>query len=140
MFSHTIEYALRAFLYIARQAPHTVRLREVAREVEAPPRYLAKLLAELVRADYLRSTRGPTGGYRLAPRSRPASLADIAAVFDSVNPPRCLLGHGLCGHNPQCTVHERWAPLSIAMHDFLARTTVADLVPGALAIPPSTST
>ena len=117
-----------------------VRLRDVAFEVEAPPRYLAKLLAELARAGYLTSTRGPGGGYRLAPRRTPASLADIAAVFDAATSRRCLLGHGICGTNPDCAVHDRWAPISHAMHEFLARTTVDDLVPAGIAVSPSTST
>ena len=140
MFSQTIEYALRAFLYIARHSPHTVRLREVAREVEAPPRYLAKLLADLARAGLLTSTRGPNGGYRVAPRKAPASLADIASVFEPVQPRRCLLGHGLCGESPHCTVHERWSPIAHSLDVFLAHTTVADLVAGHAPLSPSTST
>lgn len=140
MFSQTVEYALRAFLYIARQSPRMVRLRDVASEVEAPPRYLAKLLADLARERYLISTRGPNGGYRLAPRDTPASLADIAAVFDPVTQRRCLLGHGICGTNPDCAVHDRWAPIAHAMHEFLDHTTVSDLVPVGATNSPSTST
>ena len=140
MFSQTVEYALRAFLYIARETPDMVRLRDVAAEVQAPPRYLAKLLADLARAGFLRSTRGPNGGYRLADRDVPASLADIAAVFEPVTPRRCLLGHGICGTNPDCSVHDKWAPISHAMHEFLDHTTVADLVPVGATHSPSTST
>ena len=140
MFSQTIEYALRAFLYIARQTPNSVRLREVASEIQAPPRYLAKLLAELARERLLLSTRGPNGGYRLAPRETPASLADVAAVFDPPTPRRCLLGHGICGQSPQCTVHERWRPIADTLDEFLLGTTVADLVPALSLNSPSTST
>lgn len=140
VFSQTIEYALRAFLYIARQTPHTVRLREVACQIEAPPRYLAKLLASLAREGFLTSTRGPNGGYRLAPRETPASLADVAAVFDPVHPRRCLLGHGICGQSPDCTVHEHWFPIANALDDFFEHTTVADLVPATSSISTSTST
>ena len=140
MFSQTIEYALRAFLYIARRTPHTVRLREVASEIQAPPRYLAKLLADLARDGFLLSSRGPNGGYRLAPREPAASLADVAAVFDPPAPRRCLLGHGVCGHNPQCTVHERWKPIAETLDEFMLATTVADLVPAVSANSPSTST
>lgn len=140
MFSQTVEYALRAFLCIARRSPQTVRLRDVASEVDAPPRYLAKLLAELARAGYLLSTRGPNGGYRLAPREVTASLSEIAAVFDAVTQRRCLLGHGVCGSTPGCAVHERWAPIARAMNQFLDGTRVSDLVPADAPISPSTST
>jgi Rrf2 family protein len=140
VFSQTIEYALRAFLYIARRSPETVRLREVAEASNAPPRYLAKLLADLARAGLLDSTRGPNGGYRVAPRKKAASLADVASVFEPVQPRRCLLGHGICGESPQCAVHDRWSPIAHSLNAFLASTTVAEIVRGDAPIPPSTST
>jgi Rrf2 family iron-sulfur cluster assembly transcriptional regulator len=76
----------------------------------------------------LESTRGPAGGFRLAARHERTSLAEIVAVFETAEPRRCLLGHGLCGTNPQCTVHERWAPIATSMSDFFGRTTIADLL------------
>lgn len=136
MFSQTIEYALRAFIYIARQSPQTVRLREIATEVGAPPRYLAKLLASLARAGFLSSTRGPHGGYQLAKRETPATLADLTAVFDPAHPRRCLLGRGICGQTPGCSVHKHWAPIAHAMDTFLADTTVAELVSAPISAEP----
>jgi Rrf2 family protein len=140
VFSQTVEYALRAFLYIARQSPETVRLREVAAACSAPPRYLAKLLADLSREGLLDSTRGPNGGYRIAKRERVATLADIASVFEPVEPRRCLLGHGVCGECPDCAVHDRWAPIARSIDEFFDRTTARDLVRDAAPISPSTST
>ena len=128
MLSHTVEYALRATLYIARQTPRPVRIPEVASTIEAPPRYLAKILGQLAREGLLESTRGPAGGFRIAPRRERATLADIVGVFETSAPRRCLLGHGVCGNNPQCTVHERWAPIATSMSDFFGRTTIADLL------------
>lgn len=128
MLSQTTEYALRAFIYIARQGPQSIRLREIAAAVDAPPRYLAKILGELTRAGYLASTRGPAGGYALAPRRDAVTLASIAAVFERTTHQCCLLGSGPCGSNPNCPVHQRWAPIASSMSSFFARTTVAELV------------
>ena len=128
MLSQTTEYALRAFIHIAREAPRSIRLRAVAAAVDAPPRYLAKILGELARAGYLTSTRGPAGGYALALRREPVTLASIAAVFERETHQRCLLGSGSCGSNPDCPVHQRWAPIASSLSAFFARTTVAELV------------
>ena len=128
MFSQTTEYALRAFIYIAREAPRSVRLNEVAEAVDAPARYLAKILGQLTRAGYLTSMRGPAGGYALASRRSRVTLASLAEVFAQATPPRCLLGRGPCGSNPDCPVHQRWAPIASSVSSFLARTTVAELV------------
>jgi len=128
MLSQTTEYALRAFIHIAREAPRAVRLQEVADAVDAPSRYLAKILGQLRREGYLTSTRGPAGGYALAPRPSPVTLASIAGVFEQTRHHCCLLGSGPCGHNPDCPVHQRWAPIASSMSSFFAGTTVADLV------------
>ncbi|HEX6943295.1 MAG TPA: Rrf2 family transcriptional regulator [Gemmatimonadaceae bacterium] len=128
MFSQTTEYALRAFIYVAREAPQSIRLKEIAAAVDAPSRYLAKILGELTRAGYLVSTRGPAGGYALAPQDAPVTLASIAAVFEETTHHRCLLGSGVCGSNPDCPVHQRWAPIASSMSSFLSRTTVLELV------------
>ena len=128
MLSQTTEYALRAFIHVAREAPRSIRLQEIAAAVDAPPRYLAKILGELTRAGYLTSTRGPAGGYTLAPGQSSVALASIAAVFEESTHHRCLLGSGPCGSNPDCPVHQRWAPIASSMISFFARTTVAELV------------
>lgn len=128
MFSQTTEYALRAFIYVAREAPQSIRLKEIAAAVDAPSRYLAKILGELTRAGFLVSTRGPAGGYALAPQDAPVTLASIAAVFEETTHHRCLLGSGVCGSNPDCPVHQRWAPIASSMSSFLSRTTVLELV------------
>ena len=128
MFSQTTEYALRAFIFVAREAPRSIRLREIAAAVDAPSRYLAKILGELTRSGYLVSTRGPAGGYALAPQHSPVTLASIAAVFEENTHHRCLLGSGPCGSNPDCPVHQRWAPIASSMSTFLSRTTIDELV------------
>jgi Rrf2 family protein len=133
--SQTAEYALRATIYIARHTPRAVRLNDVAQAVHAPPRYLAKILGQLAREGILHSSRGPTGGFRLAARKERVTLTAIIAVFDGVEPRRCLLGDGLCGHNPGCTVHEKWAPIARSNADFFAHTTILEL----LSTPPTST-
>lgn len=126
--SQTVEYALRATLFVARRAPQPMRLPEIAVSIRAPQRYLAKILGQLARAGVLTSARGPTGGFRLAPGQDRASLSSIIAVFEEPERRRCLLGHGVCGQNPSCAVHERWAPIAQSSADFFARTTIGELL------------
>ena len=112
---------------------------EVADAVHAPRNYLSKILSQLSKAGFLDSTRGPSGGFRLAPGSTRKSLSVIVALLESSEPHRCLLGYGVCGQSPQCTVHERWAPVANATAEFFAHTTIDDLLhsPEARATPPS---
>ena len=128
VFSQTVEYALRATIYVARQSPRAVRIPDIARAVHAPPRYLAKILGQLARHGVIDSTRGRTGGFRISPRQARTTLAAVIAVFGEPERRRCLLGHGVCGRNPGCAVHDKWAPIAQTSSDFFAGTTLAALV------------
>ncbi len=124
----TAEYALRAMLHIAARHPAPVRVVDLVEAVKAPANYLSKTLHQLARAGLLVSTRGPLGGFRLAEDPELVTLDRVVEVFAGPATQRCLLGHGRCGHNPGCTIHERWKPVAENMQAFFTTTTVADLV------------
>jgi Rrf2 family protein len=139
MLSQTVEYALRALLYIAQQAPRYVPVAEAATAVDAPRNYLGKVLSQLTREGFLKSTRGPSGGFRLAAGARIRSLSVLTTLSGTPRPRRCLLGTGPCGEDRHCVVHARWAPVMTASADFFATTTLDDLLHSreALTTPPS---
>jgi Rrf2 family protein len=128
MLSQTVEYALRAVLYIAREHPQSIPVSDIAGAVEAPRGYLAKILGDLARHGVLESSRGPTGGFRLAAEPDTLALSDIVTAIEGTEERRCLLGHGKCGENPTCTAHTRWAPIANDMDAFFGKTTLADLL------------
>ena len=67
MLSQTAEYALRAVLYVAEHGDdRLVQVSEMARVLRIPRNYLSKIVHALVREGVLHSTRGKSGGFRLA--------------------------------------------------------------------------
>ena len=82
----------------------------------------------LARHGVLESSRGPTGGFRLAAEPDTLALSDIVTAIEGTEERRCLLGHGKCGENPTCTAHTRWAPIANDMDAFFGKTTLADLL------------
>ena len=80
------EYALRAFIYIARQSPRLVPAAEVAGSIDAPRNYLSKTLGVLARAGFLDSTRGASGGFRIAAGSAARPLSDLVATIEAREP------------------------------------------------------
>jgi len=128
MLNQTVEYALRAVIYVARDPSASFRAAEVASEINAPRNYVAKILSQLARVGILESVRGPTGGFRLAAPPTTVRLADVVAAFRRSAEQRCLLGHGLCGSNPSCGAHRRWAPIAKTLDGFFADTTIADML------------
>ena len=132
----TAEYAVRAVLHIAaHQHRGAVRVSDTAATLRVPQNYLSKTLHHLARAGVLASTRGPSGGFRLAVPANRISLDRIISTFAASTERRCLLGSGVCGETPSCPVHTQWAPIAAQMRDFFGATTIADL----LSAPPSIS-
>jgi Rrf2 family protein len=83
MFSQTVEYALRAMVQLASQAPEACTTQQIAKKTKVPAAYLAKVLQSMRRAGLINSRRGVGGGVSLA---RPAKKISLLDVIDAVEP------------------------------------------------------
>ncbi|MHC4292451.1 MAG: RrF2 family transcriptional regulator [Planctomycetota bacterium] len=87
--SRSTGYALVAVGYIAQNYKDgAVLAARVSKEYGIPLEYLLKILQQLVRANVLRSKRGPRGGFFLA---RPAETITLLEVIEAVDGP--LVSH-----------------------------------------------
>ena len=83
--STTAGYGLIAAGYIAQHADDgTVLSTKISKEHGIPLEYLLKILQAMVRANVLRSKRGPRGGYTLA---RPAKEITLLEIIEAVDGP-----------------------------------------------------
>jgi Rrf2 family transcriptional regulator, nitric oxide-sensitive transcriptional repressor len=83
MFSQTVEYALRAMVQLAADAPEASTTQAIAESTHVPAAYLAKVLQSLRRAGLISSRRGVGGGVRLA---RPPKKINLLEVINAVEP------------------------------------------------------
>ncbi len=62
MFSKTCEYALRALIYIAQQSKNDGRvgIKDIAKSINSPEHFIAKILQDLSRKGFVQSVKGPT--------------------------------------------------------------------------------
>lgn len=87
--SRSTGYALVAVGYIAQNYKDgAVLAARISKEYSIPLEYLLKILQQLVRANVLRSKRGPRGGFFLA---RPAENITLLEVIEAVDGP--LMSH-----------------------------------------------
>lgn len=81
--SRSTGYAILAVGYIAQhQGQGVVLSQAIAAAYDIPLEYLLKILQQLVRADILRSKRGPRGGFSLGRTTNKISLLDILEAVD----------------------------------------------------------
>lgn len=128
MFSQTVEYALRAAVYLAARDGAPATTEDVAARTRVPAPYLAKVLQGLVRAGLVKSQRGVGGGVTLA--RDPAELT-ILEVVNAVEPIKrittCPLG--LPGHGARlCPLHKRVDAALAAVEAAFGGTTLAEVL------------
>ncbi len=110
--SRKIEYGLRAMLFLA-SVPRTAKVpfREIARRMDVPEEFLAKILKKLVAERLVVSTRGAHGGYGLALDAAEISFLDvIEAVEGKVMVNHCsdVDTHSGCSFTGACTMLSVW--------------------------------
>jgi len=109
MFSKTCEYSIRAMIFIAERSEDGGRIgiREIAKGIDSPEHFIAKILQRLVRKGVVRSVKGPNGGFYLDEKGRECSLAKIVRVVDGDQLfSGCGLGLRQCSEMHPCPIHE----------------------------------
>ena len=130
MFNKETEYALRGLVYIKLQnlknrRPGTV---EIAKEIEAPPFYTAKILQRIVRFGLLKSLKGKGGGFFFDENKPDLPLGRlISAIEGDKSFSGCGFGLKHCDENNPCPLHEKYAPIRDSINNLVSEETVQSL-------------
>jgi Rrf2 family protein len=130
MFNKETEYALRGLVYIKLQnlngrRPGTV---EVAKEIEAPPFFTAKILQRLVKVGLLESMKGKGGGFFFDPDKPELKLVKLVSATEGDKTfSGCGIGLKHCDKDNPCPLHEKYAPIREAINNLLSEATVQSL-------------
>jgi Rrf2 family protein len=129
MLSQTVEYALRAVVYLARKAPEGVTTEEVANVTQVPKAYLSKVLQGLARGGVVRSQRGVGGGMTLVKTPKTLTILEVVNCVEPIGRIQtCPLGleaHGV----HLCPLHRRLDDALALVEDAFRKTTVAEVLP-----------
>jgi len=121
------EYACLAVLALARHGPGAppLRIREISGAYGIPERYLVQILLQLKGAGLVTSTRGASGGYRLARAATDISLTEVLAAIDGPEAANRLTP---ATRRPTASVLDPiWESVRAAERAVLDHTTIAHL-------------
>ncbi len=130
MFNKETEYALRALVYIQAENNQGRRagIARIAREIDAPPFFTAKILQRLVRQGFVGSVKGRGGGFFFDGERSSLPIKDvIVAVEGGDILTGCAFGLKFCDENNPCPLHSRYAPIREAMNRLVSDETVQSL-------------
>ena len=117
-------YGTRLILDLAiNSQTEPVRLSEISKRQSISLKYLQKLISKLKKAGYVKSTRGPYGGYMLARPMSEISVGDIVRVLEGSDAiTDCTESDNVCGtctRAGRCLTQYIWAETSNAMFEKL---------------------
>ncbi len=114
-------------VYIAQKSEggKRVGIREIARGIDSPEPFLAKILQDLARTDLLSSAKGPNGGFFLEDARRSVTLFDIVNAVDGDNLfTGCGLGLEKCSAKAPCPIHDEFKLIRTKIRAMLETTRV----------------
>lgn len=124
-------YALRLMLQLAMYEPNkSVSIKDIASKQNISGKYLEQIISVLNKAGYVRSERGPQGGYSLKMKPEKYTVGMILRLTEgSLAPVACLDEvEAVCERESQCATLEVWKRLNNAINDVVDGITLADLV------------
>lgn len=126
-------YALRLMIDLAEnQMAGYVPLKDIAGRQKISIKYLEQIVSLLGKADYLESTRGPQGGYRLKKNADEYSVGEILRVTEGdFSPTECLAGHAhKCTMEGGCSAVKFWGGLQEVINKYIDSYKLTDLIEG----------
>jgi Rrf2 family protein len=130
MFNKETEYALRGLVYIMLQNMKKRRpgTAEIAREIDAPPFYTAKILQRLVKSGFLESLKGKGGGFYFDPSKPELQLIKlISAIEGNKSFSGCGFGLKQCDPENPCPFHEQYTSVRESINKLVSEETVQSL-------------
>lgn len=124
-------YALRLMMDIAANGGEKpVSIKEVAKRQDISDKYLEQIISVLNSAGFVRSIRGPQGGYVLKKEPEEYTAGMILRLTEgSLVPVACVeQEEPACERIENCATVELWRRLNRAICDVVDEVTLADLV------------
>lgn len=123
-------YGTRTLVDLAhRRGEGPVPLRAIAQRQRIPLPYLEHLIAPLIAAGIIKSTRGAHGGISLAKPPQEIKLSEVIQLLEgSIVLVDCVSSPDTCPHSDLCVTRYIWCEMKEAINAVLESMTLQDLV------------
>jgi len=107
-----------------------LHIRDISKAQDIPERFLEQILLQIKRAGFLKSRKGPNGGYVLSKPPEKISVAEVIRVMDGpLAPIDCVsvTAHEVCPRENLCGLRLLWKKNRDAIAEILEGTSFADV-------------
>ncbi|MCV9927007.1 Rrf2 family transcriptional regulator [Flavobacterium sp. LS1R49] len=134
MFSKACEYGIRASIFIATKSSQGIRvgIKDVAKEIDSPEPFTAKIMQILTKSGIIDSSKGVGGGFEVSNDAvKSIKLIQIVDAIDGDNIYKgCGIGLKECSEIHPCPVHNEFKQIRELLLAMLTKTTLQELALG----------
>lgn len=128
MLSQTVEYSLRAIVWLASHLDDPQTNQQIATATLVPAGYLAKVMQSLGRGGLVTAQRGKHGGFLLAKPPAEVSVLEVINIVDPIQRIRtCPLGIAAHGSH-LCPLHKRLDAAMAMVENAFRESSIAELL------------
>ena len=130
MLGKTTEYAIRALVYVYIQNQKGIRpgYKEIAKEIDSPEQFTAKVLQNLARAELVSSMKGRGGGFFFEDSIAPLNLYKVISVIEGEKFfSKCGFGLKLCDCENPCPLHDDYSSVREEFYKLVKSQTIQSL-------------
>jgi Rrf2 family protein len=124
-------YALRLMIDLAEHnTGDFVALKDISARQAISIKYLEQIVTLLCKAGFLKSVRGPQGGYKLTKDPKQYTVGSVLRITEgSLSPIACLEDvPNQCARCNGCSTVEFWQGLYQTINDYVDKITIEDLI------------
>jgi Rrf2 family transcriptional regulator, iron-sulfur cluster assembly transcription factor len=123
-------YGTRLMLELAEHYQKgSLHLSTIALQQGISVKYLEQIIIPLKKANYIKSMRGPKGGYILAKPPSEITIGEIVALLEEgASLAECSFNPQVCERSSTCSTRPLWQTAAKAMFDKLNSITLADVL------------
>ncbi|MEI6584896.1 MAG: Rrf2 family transcriptional regulator [Sediminibacterium sp.] len=130
MLSITCKTAIKAVVFLASKIDtgKKASIKEIADDIYGSEHTVGKLLQKLVKANIIKSSKGPTGGFYINLKQMQIAIIEIITAIDGDAVfKECGLGLSTCSSKRPCPIHNDYKKVRDQFEQFYKNKTVADL-------------
>ncbi len=122
--SEAASIAIHGMVLVAK-SENQISVSEIARKTSSSPHHVAKIMQNLAKLNYLRSRRGPNGGFVLNKDPEKVSLLEIyEAIEGKMIIQKCMGINSSCSYD-KCIINNITQDLSIQFKNYLGTRMLA---------------
>jgi len=131
MFSKTCQYSIRAIIYIAIQSRKNIKvsIKDVSNEIDSPEYFTGKILQKLSKRNFVKSLKGPNGGFFMEKEDFELRIIDIVKEVDGdLLFTACGIGLKECSEIKPCPIHDDYKIIKNKIQQMLESYKIGMLV------------